>query len=128
LKRRTVPAGTPWGDRVGYSRAISVGGFVSVSGTAASDEKGRVVGDGDAYEQTKYILKKIGRALTELDASPEDVVRTRIYTTDISKWKEIGKAHREFFGETKPATAMVEVSGLIDPRMMVEIEVDAIVG
>ena len=127
MKRKNVPARTPWGDRVGYSRAVRTGRFISVSGTAASDEDGKVVGEGDAYQQTRFVLKKVQRALKELDASLKDVVRTRIYTTDISKWSEIGKAHEEFFGDVRPATTMVEVSRLIDGRMMVEIEADAIV-
>lgn len=127
MKRKTVAAGTPWGARVGYSRAVRIGRFVSVSGTAASDATGKVVGEGDPYEQTSFILRKIDAALEELGASRQDVVRTRIYTTDISSWKEIGKAHREVFGKVKPATTMVEVRRLIDDRMTVEIEADAVV-
>jgi enamine deaminase RidA (YjgF/YER057c/UK114 family) len=127
LKRKLVPARSPWGDKVGYSRAVSAGRHISVSGTAASDSKGRVVGEGDAYAQTRFILKKVEKALEELGGSMGDVVRTRIYTTDISKWQEIGKAHSEFFGGVMPASTMVEVSGFIDSRMIVEIEVDAVV-
>ncbi len=124
--RKRVPARTPWGDVVGYSRAVKVGKFVTVSGTAASDKDGKVVGRGDAYEQTRFCIKKIESALKELGCSLSDVVRTRIFTTDIRRWKEIGKAHGEFFSKIKPATSMIEVKGLIDPNMLVEVEAEAI--
>jgi enamine deaminase RidA (YjgF/YER057c/UK114 family) len=123
---RKVDARTKWGDTVGYSRAVRVGNVISVSGTAASDKDGRVVGAGDPYAQTVFIIKKIGEALRELDAELSDVVRTRIFTTDIGRWQEIAKAHAEFFGGTKPASSMIQISRLIDPAMIVEIEAEAI--
>jgi enamine deaminase RidA (YjgF/YER057c/UK114 family) len=124
--RKRVSAKTPWGDVVGYSRAVKVGNFVTVSGTAAADKDGKVMGRGDAYEQTLFCIRKIESALKELGCSLSDVVRTRIFTTDIRRWQDIGKAHGKFFGKIKPATSMIEVKGLIDPDMLVEIEADAI--
>ena len=124
--KKKVPARTPWGEVVGYSRAVKVGRFVTISGTVASDSGGEVVGRGDVYEQTRFCIKKIESALKELGCSLSDVVRTRIFTTDIGRWKEIGKAHGEFFSKIKPATSMIEVKGLIDPDMLVEVEADAI--
>ena len=124
--RKKVSARTPWGGVVGYSRAVKVGKLVAVSGTAASDASGKAVAKGDAYGQTVFCIKKIESALKELGYSLSDVVRTRIFTTDISRWQEIGKAHGKFFGKIKPATSMIEVKGLIDPDMLVEIEADAI--
>lgn len=124
-KRINIPAGTIWEDVVGYSRAVKVGNIIEVSGTAAVDT-GKVVGKGDAYGQTKFILDRINNTLESLGSGIKDVVRTRIYVTDISKWEEIGKAHGEFFKDVKPATAMVEVKSLIDPDMIVEIEATAI--
>lgn len=126
LKRINVPAGTIWEDIVGYSRAVKVGNIIEVSGTAAVDN-GKVVAEGNAYEQTIFILEKISKALESLGSGMKDVVRTRIYVTDISKWEEIGKAHGDFFKDIKPATAMVEVKSLIDPNMIVEIEATAII-
>jgi len=125
-KRINIPAGTIWEDVVGYSRAVKVGNIIEVSGTAAVDT-GKVVGKGDAYGQTKFILDRINNTLESLGSGIKDVVRTRIYVTDISKWEEIGKAHGEFFKDVKPATAMVEVKSLIDPDMIVEIEATAII-
>jgi enamine deaminase RidA (YjgF/YER057c/UK114 family) len=125
--RKSVPAGTIWGDIVGYSRAVRTGNMIIVSGTAPSDEKGNIVGKGDVYAQAAYAIRKIEKALQELGASLDQVVRTRIYTTDITRWKEIAKAHGEFFGTVKPANSMVEVTNLIDPDMLVEIEVDAVI-
>src|SRR5437870_4185016 len=122
---RKVDAKTKWGDIVGYSRAVRVGKIISVSGTAASDGEGRVVGEGDPYAQTVFIIKKIEEALRELGAELSDVVRTRIFTTDIGRWRDIARAHAEFFGATKPVTSMIQISKLIDPEMMVEIEADA---
>jgi enamine deaminase RidA (YjgF/YER057c/UK114 family) len=122
---RRVDAKTPWGDAVGYSRAVRTGNVIAVSGTASSDRDGRIVGKGDAYAQATYIIQKIEYSLRELDAGLQDVIRTRIYTTDISRWKEIARAHREHFGQTKPATSMIEVARLIDPDMLVEIEAEA---
>ena len=111
---------------MGYSRAVRVGKVIAVSGTAASDKDGRIVGKGDAYAQTVYIIRKIEDSLKELDADLRDVIRTRIYTTNIEKWEDIARGHREYFGETKPATSMIQVSRLIDPDMLVEIEAEAI--
>jgi enamine deaminase RidA (YjgF/YER057c/UK114 family) len=125
-KRINIPAGTIWENVVGYSRAVKVGNIIEVSGTAAVDNE-KVVSKRDAYAQTKFILQKIKKTLESLGSGMEDVIRTRIYVTDISKWEEIGKAHGEFFKEIKPATAMVEVKSLIDPEMIVEIEATAII-
>ena len=124
--KASVDARTPWGDILGYSRAVRIGNVIAVSGTAPSDESGKIVGRNDAYAQTAFAIRKIDAALKELGASLKHVVRTRIYTTDIAKWQEIAKAHREFFGESKPSNTMVQVTRLIDPEILVEIEVDAI--
>lgn len=127
MERHTVSTGTEWEPIVGYSRAIRAGSFVFVSGTTATDENGELVGVGDAYSQTRRTLAHIARALERLGASMSDVVRTRMYVTDISRWEEIGRAHGEVFGQVRPATSMVEVKALIDPRMLVEIEAVAMV-
>ena len=124
-ERRKFSSGVKWESIVGYSRAVRVGDRVYVTGTTATDENSEVVGDGDAYAQTVQTIKNIERALRALDASLENVVRTRMFVTDISRWEEYGRAHGECFGEIMPATTMVEVSKLIDPRMLVEIEADA---
>ena len=126
-KRINVSSGAKWEDIVGYSRAVRIGNTVEVAGTTAVDENGEVVGLNDSYEQTKYVLTKIEKALTQACASMKDVVRTRIFVTDISKWEEIGRAHGEIFREIKPAASMIEVKGLISPDLLVEIEVTAIV-
>lgn len=123
--RINIPAGTIWEDVVGYSRAVKIGNIIEVSGTAAVDN-GKVVGKGNAYEQTRYILEKIKNTLVSLGSGMNEVVRTRIYVTDISKWEEIGKAHGEYFKDIKPATSMVEVKSLIDPDMLIEIEATAV--
>ncbi|MCB0570672.1 MAG: RidA family protein [Phaeodactylibacter sp.] len=128
MERQRITSGAPWEDIVGYSRAIRVGNQVFVSGTAAVDEHGHTVGQGDAYRQMKFILEKIGKALQQAGASLEQVVRTRIFVTDISQWEAIGRAHGEAFGHIMPATSMVEVSRLISPELLVEVEVDAVIG
>jgi len=124
-KTERVSSGSVWEDKVGYSRAIKCGNIIEVSGTIAIDENGKVVGKNDPYEQTKYIIKKAKKAIKELGGTLSDVTRTRMFTTDISKWEEIGRAHGEFFKETKPATTMVEVSKLIIPETVIEIEFTA---
>jgi enamine deaminase RidA (YjgF/YER057c/UK114 family) len=126
MNRINISSGAKWEDKVGYSRAVRVGDIVEVAGTTAV-ESGNVVGLNDAYFQTKVILQKIEKALIEAGASLKDVVRTRMFVTDISQWEKIGKAHGEFFRVIKPVTTMVEVKALIDPEMLVEIEATAII-
>jgi enamine deaminase RidA (YjgF/YER057c/UK114 family) len=127
MDRRNVSTGTPWETRVGYSRAVRVGSHVFVSGTTASDRDGVTLAAGNAYEQTVLILRSIERTLANLGAKLSDVVRTRLFVTDISRWEEIGRAHGEFFSSISPASTMVEVQRLVNPDHLVEIEVDAIV-
>lgn len=125
--RQSHSTGTPWEKSVCYSRAVRVGARVFVSGTTASDESGQTIASGDAYEQARYALRKIEAALMAVGANMGDVVRTRMFVTDISRWEEIGKAHGEAFAGINPAATMVEVRRLINPDHLVEIEVDAIV-
>ncbi|MCI0398935.1 MAG: RidA family protein [Chloroflexi bacterium] len=126
-QRQNISSGAQWEDIVGYSRAVRLGNVVEVAGTTAVDENGAVVGPGDPYVQTHFILGKIERALQAAGARLEDVVRTRLFVTDISRWEEAGRAHGEFFRAIKPAATMVEVRALISPELLVEIEVTAII-
>lgn len=126
MSRRNIPSGAIWEDKIGYSRAVRIGNTIEVSGTTAS-EGDEVVAKGDAYEQTRFVIQKIEKALKTAGADLTNVVRTRIYVTDINLWQEVGKAHGEFFGDIKPASSMVEVSKLINPDHLVEIEATALI-
>jgi enamine deaminase RidA (YjgF/YER057c/UK114 family) len=128
FKRSNLQSGAPWEAEVGYSRAVRTGRFIAVSGSAAIDEDGQLVGEGDMYAQAKQCIEVIAAALERAGGRLSDVVRTRIFVTDIERWDDVGRAHREFFSDVMPATSMVEVCRLIDPRMLVEIEADAIIG
>ena len=127
MGRENYSTGTPWEPVVGYSRAVKVGSQIFVTGTTATNERGEVVGAGDAYAQAMQTLRNIESVLKRAGAEMRHVVRTRMFVTDITRWQEIGRAHHEFFKDIRPATTMVEVSRLIDPDMLVEIEADAVV-
>lgn len=126
-ERKNISSGTKWEEQVGYSRAVKLGNYVFISGTTATDEHGAVVGENDMYAQAKFVLQKIERVLKQAGAEMKDVVRTRMFVTDIKKWEEAGKAHAEFFKDIRPATTMVEVKALISPKLLIEIEVDAVI-
>lgn len=126
-QRTNISSGAKWEDIVGYSRAVKIGNRIEVSGTTAVDEDGNLIGKDDIYSQTKFIFEKIEKALIEAGATMENVVRTRMFVTDISQWEAVGKAHGEFFRNIKPASTMLEISGLIDPEMLIEIEVIAVI-
>jgi len=123
-KRTNVSSGTIWEDKIGYSRAVRIGNLIEVSGTAAID-RDRIVAPGDPYQQTRFIIQKIEKALEDAGGSLSDVIRTRIYVTNIKDWAAVGKAHGEYFQDIKPATTMVEVKSLIDPNFVVELEATA---
>lgn len=127
MQRTNYSSGAKWEDIVGYSRAVKIGNVIEVTGTVAVDENSLLVGKDNAYDQTKFIIKKIEKILHEAGASLKDVVRTRMFVTDISRWEEYGRAHGEFFSDIKPCTSMIEISALIEPGYLIEIEATAII-
>lgn len=127
MKRRNISSGAAWEGTVGYSRAVRIGSLIEVAGTTAIDERGEVVGRDDPYAQARYALEKIGRALAEAGAGFENVIRTRMFVTDITRWEEVGRAHGEIFGSIRPASTLVQVASLVRSDLLVEIEATAVV-
>ena len=126
MERKNFSSGAKWEEIVGYSRAVRIGNVIEVTGTVAVDDAGKLVGNGSAYEQTKFIIEKIEKVLQRAGGSLKDVVRTRLFVTDISLWAEYGRAHGEFFKDIRPCTSMIEISRLIEPEYMIEIEATAV--
>lgn len=127
MRRRNISSGAPWEASVGYSRAVRVGNLIEVAGTTAIDARGEIVGPNDPYLQARYALEKIGRALAEAGAGFENVIRTRMFVTDIARWEEVGRAHGEVFRDIRPASTLVQVASLVRPDLLVEIEATAVV-
>jgi enamine deaminase RidA (YjgF/YER057c/UK114 family) len=127
MKKKKYASGSKWEDKVGYSRAIRIGNQVEISGTVAVNDQNEVQGEGNVYEQTKYILKKIISYVEKAGGKKEDIIRTRIFVVDISKWEEIGRAHGEFFADVRPVTSMIEIKSLISKEYLVEIEASALI-